>query len=249
MIFKGYYKQPTGNTERLNPATLAKEIASALTALVSSVGTPPERSAFSGDGPKHHQYMEEGFIWGVLARLLKYPTTNWKHLLDDLKFPVTDWELNWVKTTSGAAGNVSKKIARAVFVEAFELGVIPHGSDDLVTYLRGDKARVNFVASFLTPGNLAAQPNKKLDSIDIGGVGVLDTGGRPHVKMQSPQPFTCNVGKLKIQDPAIPFGNDITFASLKRGIRLTQDQEMTLLAETYGGRTKEFDITIKPTII
>ena len=69
MIFKEYFKQPAGDAAILSPVVLAREIAAALKALIESVGTAPEKSAFSGNGAKHHQYMEEGFICGVLSRL------------------------------------------------------------------------------------------------------------------------------------------------------------------------------------
>lgn len=249
LIHAEYYKQPFSNGEqRLSPSDIAREIALAIQALIQNVSTPTQNSVFSGNGSKRQQPMEEGFICGVLARLYKHPDTDWNSLLVNLRFPVTDWEFGWVVTTGGNHGGVSKKIAKNVFVDAFEQGSIPHGSHDFVTYLQGDRASVHFTASHLSQSGNAAPGDKLTSSFDMGGITVFSTGGRPHLKLRKPGPFTSNIGKIKIVDPASPFGEEFSFAKLKRGIVLSENVTLKVLAETYGGRSKELEITIKPEI-
>jgi DGQHR domain-containing protein len=246
LILDEYFRQPSADSRKLRPGELAREIAGATVALTRSVTTPTDKSSFSGMGNKHQLYIERGFVCAVVSRLLKNPKTNWARLLEDLKFPTTDWDLTWVKTTGGAAGTISKRIARNVFVEAFGLSAIPHGSDNLVTYLRGDKTSATFVASEIGPRGRPANKDKKMETFEIAGVSVFDTGGRQHVKLQKGDAYSTNIGKLQIYDPKQPFAKDYTFSVLKRGVTLPERVELMLRAETYGGLAKEMTLDINP---
>jgi DGQHR domain-containing protein len=246
LVYAEYYNLAQAGTKYLNPMELAETISKATLALVNSVATPVERTVFFGDGAKRSQYIEQAFIAGVLRKIKKDPATNWPHLLGVLRFPNTNWEFTWVRSTGGADGTVSKKIARNVFVEAFELAAIPYGSNDLVSYLRGDKAAVEFEASFLTPSHQPQRGDKATTALNVEGINVFETGGRPHVRLRPKFNHTANIGKLDIYDPDQPRGRTYTTQSLKSGVVLDESKELKIRVETYGGLEKELQLTINP---
>ncbi len=243
-VHKEYYSQPRPTDGFLEPGAVAKQLAKATLELTSSISTPVEDSAFFGAGSHRHQYLEQGFLCGVLSRLLMDPETDWSDLFGKLNFGTADWDLSWVKTTGGQAGNTSRKIARAVFCEAFTAGSLPYGTSDLVTYLRGDKAEVRLVASHYSEGR-AQRGDKKPEGFRIEGVSAFDTGGREHVKLKPGSAHTANVGKLDVFDPEQPRGSDFTTPALRKGVVVSGRQELKIHGHTYGGRERELELTIR----
>lgn len=244
-VYDEYYNKPAPSGGHQPPERVARELARAVMALIPSITTPPLQSAFFGEGSKRHQYIERGFVCAALSRLLVEPSPNWTALLDSLNFSSTDWDLSWVKSTGGSDGTTSKKIARDVFVEAFQAGALPNGVSDLVSYLRGDAATVYFTASHLTRGGRPASANKQAAHFPIGGVKVFHTGGRPHVMLERNHGHTANIGKLKIVDPSAPFGKEFSATKFRSGVTVDTAQELQIHAEYYGGWGEILKLTLK----
>lgn len=244
-IYDEYYSQPAPPGGHQPPEAVARELARAVKALIPSITTPPLRSAFFGEGSKRHQYIERGFVCAVLSRLLVDPSPDWRALLDALHFASTDWDLSWVKSTGGSDGTTSKKIARDVFVEAFQSGSLPHGVSDLVSYLQGDAAAVYFVASHLTRRGRPASANKQGAHFPVSGVKVFHTGGRPHVMLERNHAHTANIGKLRIVDPSAPFNKAFSAKKFRSGVTVDASQDLQIQADFYGGLGEVLKLTLK----
>lgn len=244
-VFDEYYNQMVSVGSHLEPERVASQIAQATQALVGTISTPPLVSAFFGEGSKGQQYIQRAFVCGALCRLLSDPTPNWPNLLNALKFGSTDWNFSWVKTTGGKAGTTSKKIARAVFCEAFKAGSLPAGTADLVTYLKGDQGTVFFEGSHLIPSGRPKAADKKHEAFQVQGVKVFDTGGRPHIRLRRAGQTSANVGKLDIYDPDAPRAKNFDTAAMKRGVLVSGSQVIKVHGDIYGGRELEMELTLK----
>ena len=128
----------------LDPEDLAEQIGQAYVALTKAVQMPQDESVFFGKGAFAHKVMQDGFMVGVLRRLVHSgPPNSWLDLFKSLNFHSTDWNFNtWASTRGGNAGNTSRKLAETIFPEVMMQGALPAEIDNLADYFRGNNAHV-----------------------------------------------------------------------------------------------------------
>lgn len=247
LIRSQYYGQPSAGSALLEPPQLAEQLALALVALAQSDTTTRKRSAFFGESKARQKYMEEAFVTGVLAFLgtRGLPPDGWKKLLSELAFTSANWDFTgWVVTTGGNTGTLSKKVANNTFIDIFSRGSLPHGVDDIPTYLRGDSARLSFQSSGLTPSGQPRRPGRAKHDLPVSGVKKLDLAGRRHLKLTE---TTANVGQLEIRDSKDTFSEQFSMRALRKGVVLPDGGgriELQIQASMYGG-TKQPPLTLE----
>ena len=252
-VLQHYFAQPhTG--EDLLPDELANEIAEALIALRSVVKAPQDQSVFFGSGEYGHVAMQDAFVIAVLERLCAGdPPNDWVQFLKGLNFDQTDWRFKaWAKTMGGKAGTDSRKLAARVMKAAFREGALPEGVSSIADYLKGNRAKVDFVFSLT---NEAGRPIKKGHaSVEVfSGDNVShDTEGRLHVRIAKAWRYG-NVARIEAVDASSSAANPKALPALL-GAGLLLDPELPEAERTlevalqmifYGGISKSASLMIK----
>jgi hypothetical protein len=247
LINSNYFGLPTPPAGFLTPERLALEMAKAMNTLIRVVTTPTDRSAFFGEGSYLHKPMEDAFVIGVLSALRMQRSPDWSALLQALGFNTTDWDFSsWVVTRGGTEGNTSRRVAERVFREIFETGTLPSGVSDVATFMSGDEAKLELVASHLTPQGRPQTADKHRQKYPINGRKPFSTSGRRHIKVDAAS-ISPNIGKLEIVDIERPLDRDITFQKVRRGVILEEraETEWEFRADFYGGRSGGIKIVVK----
>ena len=255
LIKKSFYAAAGSDSSNLSEELVAESIGSAVYALSKIHSTNKNSSAFFGDGKSQQKYFKEGFIAGVCAFLITHKVPkDWETVLKELNFAETDWDVeSWVVTTSGAAGNASKKIAFDCFREVFSSKAIPNGATNLVQYLKGDGGFI-----VLETWEVDAMENKIAKShnqyqIPVQGSSQISQPlpkNARFLKITSP----CkNIGSIEIRNKKAPYDSSYFLDKFKRG-RLIRDAELEkrkdsidleLKFDLYGGLSYLKTLTLK----
>ena len=212
-------------------------------------------SAFFGDGQYQQKYFKEGFITGVCSYLLNHDVPrDWEKILRELKFDDTNWEVDsWVNNTSGAAGNLSKKISFKCFQDVFKNMRFPDGVNDMVEYLQGAGSKLK-IQSWST-GNLNNKIPKTLFEIDIefaGNVDVISKSIPSDARLVQITNPSLNIGSVEIRNAKSPMDHFFYASEFKSGKLLKEDDlgknnQISLLVKVdyYGGRSISKTLNIK----
>ena len=211
LIRKSYYSQ-AAHGGQLAPTDLASQLSSAYVALHQKVLNPQDSVFFSSAKQHEMKVMQDAFIHGCLAFMLKYgqpgnagsPVSSWVELLDNLRFDQTPWDFStWVQSLSGAEHRESESIAFAVFEERFLAACLPAPSvqggtrPNIVNILKGDGAAVSVELSRRTP---RGAPSKR-------GMSVTNFGVPANQSLPVPQGFehlrvranTANIASVHLE--------------------------------------------------
>lgn len=214
LVLKHYYRS-SASRSHLSPSDLADQIGLAYTALTRSVAAPHAETVFFGDGDFGQTIMQDAFLIGVFAFLLNHgKPDNWMEVLDTLEFPTTVWNFrNWVRTLSGPAATVSRKVSTQVFTAAFRDYQLPPGGGDLADTLRGNDAKVKVTFSFLSPSGRASRRQQEVLEVSNGAVLSKTVGARRHIRIES---VRDNIGKIIVADRQSPPGRVIEYGTASR---------------------------------
>ncbi|MBA2807440.1 hypothetical protein E0500_008430 [Streptomyces sp. KM273126] len=245
LISRHYYNLPVQHHSHLNPSELAAELSHAYIALHQTVGNHAS-SVFFGKPPSQQTIMQEAFIVGVLARALFYgPTADYRSLLQALKFQNTNWDFSWVRTLSGPANTISKKIARNVLEDALVQATLPEASGNLADHLKGNGAAVVLAFSKVTPAGRPAKQGKEQYKMLRGATGSHNAGTTTHVKVTEQ---TSNVGDFEILD-AKTVGRPLRYKEMEgKGLILSDKYskplEIVVVMKHYGDLSSQSELQI-----
>jgi hypothetical protein len=244
LLFKRYFQPAATLGTTLDAAEVAGQISAAYAALVATVPEPHSETVFFGAASHSHKALQDGFLIGVLARLASVGAPkSWEQVLRTLRVDETDWNFSsWVTTTGGSAGNVSRKIAEAVFARALREGDLPEQVDNLADFLKGNRSEVVLVCSDVTPAGRPSQSDKLVIKLARGDSISRDVGEKRHVKVLQPgqsygdEGTTENIGKIDVYD-ALARGRPRRFAELTgRGL---------VLGPQFGGNELELSFDLE----
>jgi DGQHR domain-containing protein len=241
-IFKHYYDAATLEP-RLPPIELAIQIGLAHDAL-KAVVVKHSKSVFFGE-ESGQKIMQDAFLVGVMTHLLNHGKPNdWRDVLLTLAFDKTNWEFNWVKSLSGPAQTISRKIALDVFTVVFRDSRLPSGVSNLADYLKGDNAKVVFSFSILTETGRPSKRHQIAYELPMGGVKTAPLTLHKHVKVAS---FSPNIGKVTVTDSHRPLTTYKTIASsglkLEKGMH-AQPLVLTVAVQHYGDTMSSSELTV-----
>jgi len=244
LIAKYYFKRPVvGEGSHLTPTKLARELARAVTALDKVVKTPATRSAFTGTNAYRRKALEDAFIAGALSQVLNSESPNWEQLLGELKFDEADWDLiHWIQTTGGNEGNVSTKVAFAVFTEAMGEGRLPDARTDIPNYLKGTQGKLEVTACFVSEAGRALPSNHVNRIVDTRGEVSIATGGRTHIRIR---PKTSNIGKVDLLFEDSSFDDSYSASAFRKGRILEFGQYQFKIQVTgYGAKKRILELNL-----
>lgn len=255
LIKDGFFSQSGNPRLTLSEEKVAEAIGSAVFALKKVHKGDSKTSAFFGDGQFQQKYFKEGFIHGICSYLLNFdPPNDWEEVLRSLKFHETNWEVHsWVNNTSGAAGNLSKKLAIKCFQSVFQNKSYPEGVQDMVEYLQGAKSKIKLETwEIKENGNKVPKSHFELD-VDIAGTVDVISKSVPHdarlVQITNP---SLNIGSIEIRNEKSPMDSLFYASEFKKGKELKEDdlgkaRQISLLVkvEYYGGRSVSKTLKVK----
>jgi len=255
LLKKSFFSAAGSEATNLTEEQIAQAIGLAVVALANLHTTNRNSSAFFGDGKSQQKYFKEGFIAGVCAYLISNGIPkDWELVLKELNFSGTDWDVDsWVVTTSGAAGNASKKIAFDCFREAFSKKSIPNGASNLVQYLKGDGGYI-----LLETWEVDANENKISKShqqfqIPLQGSSQISQPLPKTARMLKITSPCNNVGSVEIRNKKAPYDASYFADKFKKG-RIIRDAELEkkkdsidleLKFDLYGGLSYPKTLTLK----
>jgi hypothetical protein len=255
LLKKSFFAAAGSDSSSITEEKVAESIASAVDALAKVHTTNKNSSAFFGDGQSQQKYFKEGFIAGVCAYLIANGVPrDWETVLKDLKFAETDWDVeSWVVTTSGAAGNASKKIAFDCFREVFSNKEIPKGASNLVQYLKGDGGYIVLETWEVDATETRISKSHQQFEIPLQGSSQISQSIPKNsrlIKISSP----CkNIGSVEIRNKKAPYDASYFLDKFKKG-RLIRDSELEkktdslnleLKFDLYGGLSYLKTLTLK----
>jgi DGQHR domain-containing protein len=246
ILVKNYFQSPKAGVNVLTTSELVGHLGNAILALKKVCVGKGTENAFVGDHDHIQKYFQEGFLAGVLSRLQSDdPPQDWIGFLTDLNFEKTDWDVSaWTKTTGGNAGNVSKKVAGAVFKEVFCYG-LPNGVENIPDFLQGGEAYLNVEVADCNPVTGKKVGTSRGQEYPVSGTKSLSLDSARLVKIRA---SSSNIGQLKIIDKARPFDLSLGAAAFKKGIVLDSARLPLTLAiesEHYGGTMNTLNLTFK----
>jgi DGQHR domain-containing protein len=253
-LLKDKYFKNQGGEHYLTEHDVAAQLSLAIYALKGSVKKEIDRSAFFGDGLKQQKYFRDGFIAGVCAYLLEHgKAKDWVRVLDGLHFSDTNWDVSdWVNSTSGSAGTISKNLAFACFEEVFRTG-LPEGVDDICQYLQGKKSYLKIEYQLVDDEDRRIKGSANSINIELpGGIEKvakdIPTNAR-YIKITSP----CkNAGRVSIALKERPYDEGYSFSVFKKGKDFTNNElkvlknkiVLNLKVDFYGDVTIRKELTL-----
>jgi len=255
LIKNSFYSEAGNPRLNITEEIVAESIGSAVFALRKVHRGDGKASAFFGEGQYQQKYFKEGFISGICSYLLfNDPPRDWEKVLRELKFDETNWEVEgWVNNTSGAAGNLSKKIAFKCFQSIFKNVNYPTGVKDLVEYLQGAGSKLQLETWELN--DLGKKISKSYFDLDIDFAGNVDVISKSLPKdarvVQITNP-SLNIGAVEIRNAKSPMDPYFYYTEFKKGKELLEDdigknRQLSLLikVEYYGGRSISKTLNLK----
>lgn len=251
LIRKAYYASGAVQPY-LDPADLASQIGLAYVGLQQSVPAPHAESVFFGPGDNGHKIVQDAFLIGVLSYLLNHPPVqDWRPVLAALAFPTTNWNFRpWVRSLGGRASAPSRRIAIAVFKDAFTRRALPPdgaGTSNIVEFLRGNDLAFTVEFSHLTPVRRPRQADRAEITLTTGARRQRDIRPRSHGRVVG---LSKNIGNLVAYDGQAPPGRPVTYPALTRAGMLldatlhAQPLEIVFQIELYGGNLEQATLTI-----
>jgi DGQHR domain-containing protein len=244
LLYRNYFNQPAA-AGHLNPDELAEQLALSYSALHSVVGSQPD-SVFFGTTAKQQTIMQDAFLIGVCARLLKHgPPPDWANILKTLRFHQTNWDFSWTRAMSGPANTVSKRIAIRVLSGAIAEGSLPEGSGSLADYLKGNGATVRIALSALTANDRPKRQGRIELEVVRGGNTSQAVHEHRHVKVIDQ---SSNIGKLEVVDASVR-GQPLQYREITgRGLVLTPELpnplKLMFLMSHYGDQHHHAELEI-----
>jgi hypothetical protein len=255
LLKKSFFSAAGSDTANLTEEKIAESIGSAVNALAKVHTTNRNSSAFFGDGKSQQKYFKEGFIAGVCAYLITNGIPrDWEEVLKELHFSETDWDVeSWVVTTSGAAGNASKKIAFDCFREVFSNKFIPKGASNLVQYLKGDGGYIVLESWEVDAAENKIAKSYKQFEIPIQGSSQVSQPIPKNSKLIKITYPCKNIGSVEIRNKKAPYDTSYFLDKFKKG-RLIRDSELEkktgslnldIKFDLYGGLSYLKTLTLK----
>lgn len=255
LIKDGFFIHAGNPRLALSEEDVAASIGSAVYALKKIHKGDRKTSAFFGDVQNQQKYFKEGFIVGIGSYLLAHDRPrDWEKILKNLKFDEANWEVSsWVNNTSGAAGNLSKRIAFKCFESVFKNAKYPDGVEDIVEYLQGASSRLTIDAWELNESNKKIAKSHFSTSVEFAGNVDVITKSVPKdariIQITNP---SLNIGSMEIRNAKSPMDPFFYATEFRRGKELKEDdlgrnRQLSLLikVEYYGGRAISKTLNIK----
>lgn len=235
----------------LEPAEVGEQVALAILGLKEVVRAPQEESVFFGTSEFGQLPMQDAFIIGLLAHLRVHgPPSDWKDVLERLAFSETDWRFKtWINSLSGKSGTVSRQLAERVFASVFSTGQLPGGVTNLADHLKGNRARLRLVFSYLTPAGRPRTADSETVELSRGDNITHSPGDRRHVRVARVA-GADNIGRLEVLNALSRPGAPIRYPAIARGGVVLDDTfgegrlQLVFHMEHYGGLTSEAEITL-----
>lgn len=244
LLFRYYYNQPA-SVPHVGPGTLAEQLGLAYSALFDVVGSQAD-TVFFGPKAKQQEIMQHAYFIGVCTRLLKNGVpADWKAILIGLKFPETIWDFSWVRSLSGPANTISKKIAIDVMSDALATGHLPSGSSNLADHLKGNGAKATVTFSHLTP---QGRP-KKAGRVDLEVLrGSTETQQAHLLRHMKVTAMSSNIGRLDVHDASVR-GRPLIYKDIQgRGMvlesSLSSPLNLILIMHHYGDLSNNAELTV-----
>lgn len=258
-LIKDRYFKVQGSQFTLSEDDLAKQISLSVVALKQMVRKDPSKSAFFGEGAAEQKYFRDGFLAGVCSYLLaKGSPRDWVEVLQNLNFHKTEWEVgNWVQTTGGSAGTISKKIAFKCFEEIFKAGKLPENVEDICSYLQGTGSYLDIEYKLVDDDDdVVPRSGHHLEPFELATglprfVKSIPKNAR-HIKITSP---SINIGQITVHLKDKPFDSDYHFTAFKRGRTFSKNElkafknkiNLEVKVEFYGAITFVKNVTLNVT--
>lgn len=258
-LLKDKFFKIQGGAHHLSEDELAKEISLAVVALKQMVTKDVQKSAFFGEGASEQKYFRDGYLAGVCAYLLSHGAPrDWVEVLKKLNFHKTEWEVgNWVQTTGGSAGTISKKIAFKCFEEVFRLGNLPDEVPDICSYLQGTASYLDIEYKLVDDDdNVIPRSGQHLERFELATglprfVKSIPKNAR-HIKITSP---SVNIGQITVHLKDKPFDSDYHFTAFKKGRTFERNElkafknkiNLEVKVEFYGAVTFVKNVTLNVT--
>jgi hypothetical protein len=235
---------------------VATEISLAIDALVNVCKGRAQESAFFAKSRKEQKYFRDGFIVGVLAQLKQHGAPNdWKTLLKKLNFHNTDWsDLDWIETTSGRSGSISKAVANACFESVFGDSSLPAGTRDMFDMFQGSNAKLTIEYAEVGDDEKVKRSTKKVHEMELVHGRLVDTltlsANQRWIKIRNNSP---NVGTFKFNPQGIAAELDLEASAFKSGRIFTVEEvrklkkmfKLVVISELYGGVQHQKTLQIK----
>jgi hypothetical protein len=183
---------------------------------------------------------------------------DWVEVLHKLNFQNTEWEVgNWVQTTGGSAGTISKKIAFKCFEEIFRSGELPENVIDICSYLQGTGSFLDIEYKLVDEDeNIIPRSGHHLEPFELATglprfVKSIPKNAR-HIKITSP---SINIGQITVHLKDKPFDSDYHYTAFKRGRTFSKPElkafkdkiNLEVKVEFYGAMTFVKNITLNVT--
>lgn len=246
LLNKNFYKAAGSPHLGMTEENVAQEISLAIDALVNVCKGKSQESAFFAKTRKEQKYFRDGFIVGVLAYLkLHGAPKDWKTLLRQLNFHETDWtDLDWIETTSGRSGSISKAVANACFENVFGETTLPSGTKDMFDMFQGSNAKLTIEYAEVGDDDKIKKSTKKIHEMELVHGRLVDTlllsPNQRWIKIRNNSP---NVGTFKFNPQGIATELDLEASAFKNGRLFTVEEirklkkvlKLVVTSELYGG--------------
>ena len=256
LLNKYFYKAAGSPYLTLTEEEVATEIALAIDALVNVCKGKAQDSAFFAKSRKEQKYFRDGFIVGVLAHLKRHGAPHdWKVLLKTFNFHNTDWsDLDWIETTSGRSGSISKAVANACFDNVFGESTLPSGTKDMFDMFQGSNAKLTIEYAEVGADEKVKRSTKKTHEMELVHGRLVDTlalsADQRWIKIKNNSP---NVGTFKFTPQGIAAELDLEASAFKNGRIFSIDEvkklkkmlKFIVVSELYGGVQHQKTLQIK----
>lgn len=256
LLNKNFYKAAGSSHLNMSEEEVAAEISLAIDALVNVCKGKPQDSAFFAKSRKEQKYFRDGFIVGVLAQLKQHGAPgDWKTLLRKLNFHNTDWaDLDWIETTSGRSGSISKAVANASFESVFGESSLPAGTKDMFDMFQGSNAKLTIEFAEVGDDEKVKKSTKKVHEMELVHGRLVDTltlsPNQRWIKIRNNSP---NVGTFKFNPQGIAAELDLEASAFKNGRIFTVEEvrklkrmlKVVVISELYGGVQHQKTLQIK----
>jgi hypothetical protein len=263
LVFDHFFRpQTVTRSSSLTSEDVAKQVALAYEALVDCIPVADRpHSVLLGSGPEVHTALQNGFVAGVLTRLLrKGIPPDWTAELRALGFDTSDWKAtSWATAVRGGTeGNINRDIAAGIFkalftqptTDLFPSGAVP-APVRLEDYFTGDAGFFMQVQGRRYSGARKVPFRSTTDpSVELRG-GVLTN--RLHIGSEralSIGQASPNVVDVMVYDEHRPHDKDFTYRKLKTGLKLgpnhlsRQPIVLKFRFTFYGGRKHELTLKV-----
>jgi hypothetical protein len=256
LLNKYFYRAAGSPHLSMTEEAVATEISLAIDALVIVSKGKAQDSAFFAKSRKEQKYFRDGFIVGVLAHLKRQGAPeDWKTLLRSLNFNVTDWsDLDWIETTSGRSGSISKAVANACFENVFGESKLPAGTRDMFDMFQGSNATLTIEYAEVGDDERVKRSTKKVHEMELVHGRLIDTlalaPNQRWIKIRNNSP---NVGTFKFNPQGTAAEFDLEASAFKDGRVFTNEEirklkkvlKLFVISELYGGVQHQKTLQIK----